>query len=161
MITTTEEKTIDKAAEEIVIADLQHELLLLKQQPNNFTAPFLKGYESCIHDAKIILRERAPLKVSSQNQSLTTKLAKEYHELESILARANSKQIDLKEDNQKLREALIELLTDAREWRDYSVRQVDSFEGSERQMVIDLARESTKRIERAVSLLEESKPLKT
>ncbi len=45
------------------------------------------------------------------------------------------------------------------EWRDYCVRQVDSFEGNERQMMIDLAKAATDNIDKAQSVIAKSKGL--
>lgn len=46
-----------------LVNDLERELKLLQDQPNSFTPPFLKGYESCINDVRIILKSYPVTKV--------------------------------------------------------------------------------------------------
>lgn len=62
---------------------------------------------------------------------------------------------ELEEENKRLRILLTNLLPHAVEHRDYLVLQTDSFEGNEKQMVIDQAYEATTAIEQAQQVLKQ------
>ena len=62
----------------------------------------------------------------------------------------------LKAEKAILRKVLSDLFDDAKEWRDYLINQQDSFEGNEREMLVNQAAQVTQRLYDAKQILRQT-----